>query len=211
MSNAQAESKRRNINERFVYQDDNAIEKPFNWKQMNRLGQYIVPYNKRLIPVILATIVGTATRVSIPFLIGFTIDHAIAGKNISMLLTITAIMLALYVIQLMMNRYRISRMNTIGQQVIYDLRASLFKHIQSLSFRFFDKRPAGSVLVRITNDINSLQELFTSGIVNLIVDMLQLAGIVIILLTINFKLGFAVMIAVPIMFYVSTNLRKKIR
>lgn len=102
-------------------------------------------------------------------------------------------------------------MNTIGQQVIYDLRASLFKHIQSLSFRFFDKRPAGSVLVRITNDINSLQDLFTNGIVNLVIDMLQLAGIVVILLVINPNLGIAVMITVPIMFVVSTALRKRIR
>ncbi len=201
-----------NKRERFIYQDDQVIEKPFNWEQMRRLLQYILPYKKQLIPVIIATIIGTLTRVTIPFLIGYAaIDLAIAGKNAPLLITVTAVILALYILQMMMNRYRIKHMNIIGQQVIYDLRAALFKHIQSLSFRFFDKRPAGSILVRVTNDINSLQELFTSGIVNLIVDMLQLAGIVIILLTINFKLGFAVMITVPIMFYVSTNLRKKIR
>jgi len=197
--------------DRFVYQDDNAIEKPFNWKQMRRLGQYIFPYNRSLLPVILATVTGTVTRVAIPFLIGFTIDHAINGKDIGLLITMTAIMLALYFVQLGLNTYRIKHMNIIGQKVIYDLRASLFKHIQGLSFGFFDKRPAGSVLVRVTNDINSLQELFTNGIVNLIIDMLQLAGIVVILLVINVKLGVAVMITVPIMFLVSSTLRKRIR
>jgi ATP-binding cassette subfamily B protein len=197
--------------ERFVYQDDNAIEKPFNWKQMSRLLQYIQPYRIKLIPVILATIVGTITKVSIPFLIGYTIDSAIKGKDARLLMTMSAIILVMFCIQLVMNKYRIRHMNIIGQKVIFDLRAALFKHIQNLSFRFFDQRPAGSVLVRVTNDINSLQELFTSGIVNLIIDMLQLMGIVIILLVINFKLGFAVMITVPIMFFVSTKLRKKIR
>lgn len=197
--------------DRFVYQDDNAIEKPFNWKQLRRLGQFVFPYSKSLLPVIIVTIIGTLTRVSIPFLIGFTIDHAIRGKDSTLLITMTSIMLALYLIQLLLNRYRIKYMNIIGQKVIYDLRAALFKHIQGLSFRFFDHRPAGSVLVRVTNDVNSLQELFTNGIVNVIIDMLQLAGIVIILLAINVKLGVAVMITVPIMFVVSSALRKRIR
>mgnify|MGYP001488292801 FL=1 len=197
--------------ERFVYQDDNAIEKPFNWKQMSRLLQYIKPYRTKMIPVIFATIIGTITKVSVPFLIGYTIDAAIKGKDVNLLMTLTAIILVLYCIQLVMNKYRIRHMNVIGQKVIFDLRAALFKHIQNLSFRFFDQRPAGSVLVRVTNDINSLQELFTSGLVNLIIDMLQLLGIVIILLVINLKLGIAVMITVPIMFFVSTKLRKKIR
>lgn len=91
------------------------------------------------------------------------------------------------------------------------MRSDLFKHIQKLSFNFFDKRPAGSVLVRVTNDINSLQDLFTNGVVNLMIDCVQLMGITIILLVINWKLGLAVMVTVPIMFFVSTKLRQKIR
>src|SRR5690606_40798574 len=92
-----------------------------------------------------------------------------------------------------------------------DLRQHLYTHIQKLSFRFFDKRPAGSVLVRVTNDVNALQDLFTNGVVNLLMDIIQLAGIIVILLVMNFKLGLAVMVTVPIMFFVSTSLRKKIR
>ena len=99
----------------------------------------------------------------------------------------------------------------IGQRVIFDLRRELFTHIQKLSFRFFDQRPAGSVLVRVTNDINALQDLFTNGVVNLIMDCVQLVGIVMLLLILNFKLGLAVMITVPLMFLVSTSLRKRIR
>lgn len=197
--------------ERFVYQDDEVIEKPFNWAQMRRLAAYALPYKKPLIPVLIATILSTATKVTVPFLVGYTIDHAIRGEDVTLLMLMTACILLLYLVQLGANQYRIRHMNEIGQKVIYDLRAALFKHIQNLSFRFFDKRPAGSVLVRVTNDINSLQELFTNGIVNLIIDLIQLAGIVVILLIINVKLAVAVMITVPIMFFISTALRKKIR
>lgn len=129
----------------------------------------------------------------------------------TLLYTLTASVIILYLIQWIAGVYRIKYTNVIGQRVIYDLRSDLFRHIQKLSFNFFDKRPAGSVLVRVTNDINSLQDLFTNGVVNLMIDCVQLFGIMIILLLINWKLGLAVMVTVPIMFLISTKLRQRIR
>ncbi|NMM54206.1 ABC transporter ATP-binding protein [Paenibacillus aquistagni] len=202
---------------RFVYQDDEIIEKPFNWAQMRRLLTYMKPYKRQLLPIlVILMILGTLTKLAIPFLISYAIDHAIAPEpgvdpSMKLLLIITGTAFVLYVIQWATNTYRIKFMNMIGQRIIYDLRADLFKHLQSLSFGFYDKRPAGSVLVRVTNDINSLQDLFTNGAINVLVDCLQLLGIIIILLFLNVKLAVAVMITVPIMFLISTKLRKKIR
>lgn len=203
-------------NERFVYKDDDLIEKPFNWKQLGRLYGYMKPYRKQLLPVIIVTMVlGTLTRLAMPTIIALSIDHAINPEqgepSLQKLYMYGAIGLALYLIQYATNVYRIKYTNIIGQRVIFDLRRELFTHIQRLSFRFYDKRPAGSVLVRITNDVNALQDLFTNGVVNLIMDCVQLVGIVILLLVLNFKLGLAVMITVPLMFVVSTALRKRIR
>ncbi|ACT01145.1 ABC transporter ATP-binding protein [Paenibacillus sp. JDR-2] len=201
--------------ERFIYQDDDAIEKPFNWSQMRRLFIYMKPYTRQLIPVIVAMIIGTITRLTIPALTIVAIDQAIQPENgdtsYGKLYLVAGIMVALFIIQWASNQYRIKYTNIIGQKVIYDLRHHLFQHIQKLSFRFYDKRPAGSVLVRVTNDVNALQDLFTNGVVNSLMDCVQLAGIVIILLIWNFKLGLAVMITVPIMFLVSSTLRKRIR
>ncbi|NIK67793.1 MULTISPECIES: ABC transporter ATP-binding protein [unclassified Paenibacillus] len=201
--------------ERFIYQDDDAIEKPFNWAQMRRLFIYMKPYTRQLIPVIVAMIIGTATRLTVPALTIVAIDQAIQPENghtsYGKLYLVAGIMVALFIIQWASNQYRIKYTNIIGQKVIYDLRHHLFQHIQKLSFRFYDKRPAGSVLVRVTNDVNALQDLFTNGVVNSLMDCVQLLGIVIILLIWNFKLGLAVMITVPIMFLVSSTLRKRIR
>ncbi|MGN7357276.1 ABC transporter ATP-binding protein [Paenibacillus sp. SAF-054] len=202
--------------ERFVYQDDEIIEKPFNWAQLTRLFAYMKPYAKQLLPlVIFMMILGTVTKLTVPYLTGMAIDKAISpedgSSSVKMLYTITAIVLVLYIIQWLASTYRIKFTNIIGQRVIYDLRSDLFKHIQKLSFNFFDKRPAGSVLVRVTNDVNSLQELFTSGVVNLMIDCVQLVGIVVILLLINWKLGLAVILTVPVMFVISTKLRVRIR
>jgi ATP-binding cassette subfamily B multidrug efflux pump len=214
LSNQQAT---RDNRERFTYKDDEAIEKPFNWAQLSRLFSYMKPYKKQLLPVLIVMMVlGTVTRLAIPAIIIVAIDEAIQPKNggvpnLSKLYLYAGLMLAVYIIQWAANTFRIRFTNIIGQHVIYDLRQDLFRHIQKLSFRFFDKRPAGSVLVRVTNDVNALQDLFTNGVVNLLMDCVQLVGIVIILLVWNFKLGAAVMITVPLMFIVSTALRRRIR
>lgn len=212
---AKASAKGRSRNERFVYQDDEAIEKPFNWAQLRRLYTYMVPYKRELMPVIVMMIIGTLTRLAIPFLMLYVIDHILdpdkGSQSTGMLAAIGGLMLALYIVQWASNSYRIKYTSIIGQKVIFDLRQHLFQHIQKLSFRFYDKRPAGSVLVRVTNDVNALQDLFTNGVVNLLMDCIQLVGIVVILLALNWKLGLAVMITVPIMFVVSTSLRKRIR
>lgn len=204
------------IEDRFVYQDDEIIDKAFDWQQFRRLFGYMKPYARKMLPpVILMTILGTITKLTVPFLTSLAIDKAIAPEDgstsLTLLYILSALVVVLYIIQWASGVYRIKYTNVIGQRVIYDLRSDLFRHIQKLSFNFYDKRPAGSVLVRVTNDVNSLQDLFTNGVVNLMIDCVQLAGIVVILLLINWKLGLAVMITVPVMFLISTRLRRKIR
>ncbi|MRN53083.1 ABC transporter ATP-binding protein [Paenibacillus monticola] len=204
------------LDERFVYKDDDLIDKAFDWKQFTRLFGYMKPYARQMLPLVsIMMILGTITKLTVPFLTSLAIDKAIAPKDghpsLTLLYTLTASVVVLYLIQWIAGVYRIKYTNVIGQRVIYDLRSDLFRHIQKLSFNFFDKRPAGSVLVRVTNDINSLQDLFTNGVVNLMIDCVQLLGIMVILLLINWKLGLAVMITVPVMFLVSTKLRQKIR
>lgn len=198
--------------ERFVYQDDNVMEKAFDWGQLKRMGSYLKPYRRQLLPIILVTmLLGTFSKLAIPYLISLAIDKAILGGDGNLLVIYASTMIVLYLIQWLVNNYRIRHINIIGQKVLFDLRHALFSHIQHLSFRFFDKRPAGSVLVRITNDVNSLQDLFTNGVVNLMIDCVQLLGIVIILLTLSPKLGLAIIVTVPLMFIVSSTLRKRIR
>ncbi|GIP20026.1 ABC transporter ATP-binding protein [Paenibacillus sp. J22TS3] len=205
--------KRIELNERFIYKDDDAIDKAFDWKQFRRLFSYMKPYARQLLPlIILMMILGTITKLTVPYLTSLAIDKAIVKESsLSLLYIITGSVILLYLIQWGASAYRIKYTNIIGQRVIYDLRSDLFRHIQKLSFNFYDKRPAGSVLVRVTNDVNSLQDLFTNGVVNLMIDCVQLVGIVVILLLVNWKLGLAVMVTVPIMFFISTKLRQTIR
>ena len=106
---------------------------------------------------------------------------------------------------------RIQITNWIGQRILRDIREALFRHVQYLSFNFFDQRSAGSILVRIINDVNALQELFTNGVVNVLMDVLILTGIIAIMISIHPGLALASMVVLPFMMVLSTEMRRKIR
>ncbi|AVQ98897.1 multidrug ABC transporter ATP-binding protein [Oceanobacillus iheyensis] len=207
-----AKDKNRHLT-RFHYTVDQAIEKQFNWTQMMRLLVYLKPYSKNYLPAaIIAMMISTAVRLTVPILIGkVAIDIAIKNKDTTMLTYLVVGIGLLYLLSFVGNTFRIKWVNILGQNVIYDLRQHLFSHVQRLSHRFFDSRSAGSILVRIMNDINSLQELFTNGIINLLMDVVTLIGIIVILFVLSPKLALAIMVILPIMFYISTKLRRNIR
>ncbi|WP_156942382.1 ABC transporter ATP-binding protein [Alkalihalobacterium bogoriense] len=198
---------------RFHYSVDSAIEKPFNWLQMMRLFSYLKPYRTNLLPLaIIAMVISTVVRLITPILIGvYALNNVIYERNLDSLRNVVLLIAALYILSWIANTFRIRWMNKLGQNVIYDLRQSLFKHIQRLSHRFFDQRSAGSILVRITNDVNSLQDLFTNGVINLLMDILLLIGIIVILFFYSPELTLAIMVILPVMFFISTKLRRKIR
>lgn len=213
MTKAKESMKENKHLERFHYTVDQKIEKPFNWKQMWRLLQFLKPYAKTYLPgAIIAMVIATVIRLAIPILIGkVAVDIAITNSDTSLLIYLVAGIAILYAVSFIANRFRIKWVNILGQNVIYDLRHKLFSHVQRLSHRFFDTRSAGSILVRILNDINSLQELFTNGIINLLMDILMLSGIIIILFIMSPPLAIAVVVVIPLMFLISTTLRRKIR
>ncbi|MCL6547477.1 MAG: ABC transporter ATP-binding protein/permease [Alicyclobacillus sp.] len=195
----------------FVYREDEALERPFRLRQMLRLMRYVTLYPRWVAASLAATLGGVAVALVAPYLIGRTIDHAIARHQLGSLALDAAILTALYAGNLFASRARIRYTNRLGQGVIRHLRESLFRHVQGLSFDFFDQRPAGSVLVRIMNDVNSLQDLFTNGVVNSITNVFTLVGIIAIMLSLNVRLALVSMLVVPVMFILSTQLRVRIR
>ncbi|CAM3755519.1 ABC transporter ATP-binding protein [Alkalicoccus chagannorensis] len=198
---------------RFHYSNDEIIEKPFNWSQMLRLFRYMRPYAFTLLPAaVIGMLLSTAVRLAAPVLIGsYALDRIIEGGSLDFLSFVVLLLIGMYVMSWVGNVMRIRFMNKLGQLIIFDLRTALFNHIQKLSHRFFDQRSAGSILVRITNDVNSLQDLFTNGVINLLMDILMLAGIIVILFIISPELTLAIMIVLPLMFFISTRLRRSIR
>ncbi|QSO52228.1 ABC transporter ATP-binding protein [Alicyclobacillus curvatus] len=195
----------------FIYKDDEALEKKFQLGQMRRLFRYVTNYPKLIVLALIATLGNLVATLFGPYMVGKVIDTAISQGDVHRLLMDSVLLLALYLLNFVASHYRIYLTNLLGQRVIQGLRAELFSHVQRLSMGFFESRPAGSVLVRIMNDVNSLQDLFTNGVINSITNVFTLIGIVVIMLSLNARLALVTMIIVPIMFLLSTRLTITIR
>lgn len=211
--------------DRFYYREEKVFEKPFDWNQMKRLGRFVLPYTRQVILAFVAMLAATFTQLAGPWLIAQAIDAVLEPQTrftrwtqwlepyerTERLAILVGIMLAVHLVNWVANHGRIRLTSWVGQRALDDLRMKIFSHVQSLSLRFFDTRPAGSILVRITNDVNSLQDLFTNGIINLFQDVLTLIGIVVIMMSMHLKLSVVIFAFLPLMLITTVRLRTRVR
>jgi ATP-binding cassette subfamily B protein len=199
------------LSRRFVYNEDEVRERPIRWSMIKRLLTFLKPYKRFVISALLATAVGTIARLTNPYLQSLAIDRGITQKNMQALLLFVGLMGLNHLINFFTNRYRIRTTSMVGQNVIYDLRQALYRHVQGLSFRFFDQRPAGSIFVRCMNYVNSLQDLYANYVISMVLDAMTVVGIMIVMLIMNWKLALVSFVTVPLLMLISTKLRWKVR
>lgn len=123
------------------------------------------------------------------------------------LINLAILALALAAFVFILNFIQVMILQYTGQKIIYDLRQDIFSHLQRLSLSFFDKNPIGRLVTRVTNDTETLNEMYTSVLVNLFKDIFMLVGIVIVMLRINSKLALISMATLPIIIIVSIFFR----
>ncbi|MGE5674880.1 MAG: ABC transporter ATP-binding protein [Mycobacterium leprae] len=194
----------------FVYKDDRLPEKAITWPMVRRLLGFLKPYRRGVILALTATAIGTAARLTNPYLQALAIDKGIRAGSLKLLLLFAALQGVNLLINFFASRYRIKNTTNIGQSVIYDMRAELYRHVQGLSFRFFDQRPAGSIYVRVMNYINSLQDFYTNFVISMVLDSMTVLGIMVVMLLMNWRLALVCFITVPLLFLVSMRLRSKV-
>ncbi|MBY6275318.1 MAG: multidrug ABC transporter ATP-binding protein [Symbiobacterium thermophilum] len=211
--------------DRFYYREEQVFEKPFDWNQLKRLGAFLVPYLRYVILAGIAMLGVTVTRLAVPWLMAQAIDTALESEvrftrwtqwlepyaRTDRLFILVGAMLAVYLVNWLANYAQIRLTSWVGQRALYDLRTKIFAHVQSLSMRFFDTRPAGSILVRVTNDVNSLQDLFTNGIISALQDVLTLVGIILIMMSMHLKLSVVIFAFLPLMMVTTVRLRTRVR
>jgi len=190
--------------------DDEAQERPFNYVYFRRLVKYLRPYQRSLIIVLGFILVGTVATLLEPYLIAVIIDQGVANKDYGLILGIVGLLVAFRVLAWAAQYLRMFRVNTIGQAVLYDMRNQLFTHIQKLSLRFYDSRPVGKIMSRVTSDVGAINELINGGMATIIAEGLSLIGIVIILFLINWKLALIAYLITPSFYFIFGKLRSRI-
>lgn len=183
--------------------------------QIRRLVEYMLPYKKQIFITIIVMFLATLSQLLGPYLLQQSIDVHIPGADVSGLLRVSVIYLIAIGSGYYFDRMRIFLANRIGQLSLLDLRRTLFNHVQDLSFDYFNTHSTGRVIVRIVNDIEQLNNLFTNGIVNVLTEFTMLGVAAVIMLVIHPQLALVTFAVVPpfmvIMFFTRNYIRDKWR
>lgn len=185
---------------RNTFDVDETLEKEFNWSHYKRLGAYIKPYKKAVFKTLFVIILANLASMLGPYFTKIAIDQVIPQKNLSLLLILGAIFLFSLVIIGWCMRYRIYAITEIGQDILKDMRFSIFEHLQKLPFSYFDSRPHGKILIRVVNYINTLSDLLSNGLINLISDLFNVIITLIFMLFIDVKLTLYSLPLLPVLF-----------
>jgi ATP-binding cassette, subfamily B, multidrug efflux pump len=191
---------------------DEELESPFRFIHFKRLYVYLKPYKKSILFTTLIMLVSSAANLIGPYLIKQAIDVKIPGKDVGGLGILAGIYLISLVITGLCLKYKIRMMTEIGQSVILNIRKDLFTHLQKLSFSFYDSKPHGKILVRVVNYVNSLSDLLSNGLINLITDLFSLFVILGFMFSINVRLTLLSMAGFPflaiVIFFIKNAQRK---
>ena len=190
--------------------DDEAIERPFNKGQFFRLLGYMKPYKGRVAVALCLMVLTTLCSLGQTWLLSRAIGVLQAETpRIPWLLLGGMVLMAVTIA--VCTRYRVRLMDFSGRRALATLRQDLFDHIQTLSFSFFDTRSAGKILVRVINDVNALNDLFTNGIVNVLIECFTLVLLLVIMFVVNWKLTLISMCIMPLLMFIMFRLKRQMR
>jgi len=191
--------------------DDEILGKAYDSKLMKRLLSYIKPYKKYVIFAILLNTLVAALGPVRPYLTKLAVDDHIVNKNYEGLLNVTILLFGSLVLQAVIQYFLTYYTQYLGQATIYDLRVQLFAHTQKLAAKFFDKTPIGRTVTRVTNDIESLSEMFSSGIVMVFSDIFIVLWILGFMFFLDWRLSLVTLSVMPFLIYGTFLFRRKIR
>ncbi len=185
--------------------------KSFDRKTASRLFKFIKPYWRLLSLTIFLLLITAGLQVMGPYLIKLAIDNYILAGKVDGLLNIVLLYGLVLLFEFVIRYFQGYYTEYMGQKIMYDMRMEIFSHIQKLPMSYFDKNPVGRVMTRVTTDVQSLNEMLSSGIVTLFGDIFMIVGIMAIMLALDWKLSlvtFSVLILLAIATFI---FRAKVR
>lgn len=193
------------------FREDEIVGKAYDSKLMKRLLKYVKPYWRQVtISIILVLILAVLNPLR-PYITKFAIDDYILKSNYEGLTKLALLLFGILLLQGVLQYFLNYVTEWIGQRTIFDLRMEIFSHLQRLALRFFDKNPTGRLVTRVTNDVESLNEMYSSGIVLVFGDIFTILGILYFMFKLSFELSLITLSVLPLLFYATFLFRKKAR
>ncbi len=197
---------------RNTYKEDEVLETPFDYHHLLRASVYIKKYSGKMVLALILSAIGGIMGLFGPMITQEALDVAIPDKNIRMLLMLVALLCGSFILSIIFTTIRSRIMINVSQNIIYDIRKDVFDHLQKLPFQYYDDRPHGKILIRVVNYVNSVSDMLSNGLINVVLEIMNLIFIVIFMFCVNVKLSLVVMAGVPIlaifMFWIKNKQRK---
>lgn len=191
--------------------EDEIKGKIYDHRLMRRLMPFLSPHWRRLAFALTLILFGALLDLAFPYVTKIAIDTYIPTGDRAGLLRLSVVLLAILFAHLITGYSETWTLQITGQRIMQDLRMRLFTHIRRLPVAYYDRHPVGKVMTRITSDVDALNELFTSGLISILGDICTLAGIVVILLLLNWQLALVTFTVVPLIFLATELFRRKVR
>lgn len=190
---------------------DEELAQEFNREDFKRLLFYVKPYKKPIYQTLFVILIANIAMMLGPYLSKIVIDDVLPNKNMTLLLWVGFAFLISVIVTGWCMWYRIQSITVIGQDILKDMRSAIFEHLQKLPFSYFDSRPHGKILIRVVNYINTLSDLLSNGLINLISDILSVVITLIFMFAIDWKLTLYSLVLLPVLFVFVMFIKNKQR
>src|SRR5438093_1783881 len=178
---------------------------------MRRLLAYLWPYWRQVAVALVAIVAGAAAQLAQPYLIKTAIDRFIAAGRLAGLDRLAALYFVMLVSACAPEDLQTWTMQMTGQRIMFDLRMAIYGHLQRLDLAYYDRNPVGRLMTRVTSDVDVLNDLFTSGVVTIFGDVFTLAGIMVVMLAMNWRLALVAFSVLPLIAFITQWFRRNVR
>ena len=193
------------------FQEDEILGKAYDARLMRRLLGYLRPYRWAVIGSILLLLLNAGADLLGPYFVKVAIDRYMTQGDLAGVARIAVFYLGALLAAFAFRYAQNFITQVVGQRVMYDLRMALFAHLQRLAVAFFTRSPVGRLMTRITNDVDTLYEMVTSGVVTVVGDLFMLTGIVIAMLLLDWRLAVVAFLVLPGLVYATFGFQVRMR
>src|SRR5947209_906401 len=205
--------------------EEEVLGKAYDSRLMKRLLRYLRPYRGQVAVALVAIVLKAIADILGPFLTMVAIDRYLAPVHekpawitswsspqpLTGIAEIAGVYVGLTIFSFLLEYLQTYFMQWAGQMVMYDLRSEIFRHLQRMHIGFYDKNPVGRLVTRVTTDVDALNEMFTSGVISIFEDIFVLAGILAIMLSVNWKLALITFAVLPFIAFATKIFRDRVR
>jgi ATP-binding cassette subfamily B protein len=186
------------------HHEEEAIGKTYDWSATLRLLRYLKPYVSLIIPALILTVLLNVAGSLQPWFTKHAVDDYISPKQTDNLWVFVAAFFGIFLLRFVFSYTQEILLNIVGQRVMFDLRTEIYTKLQRQELAYYDKYPVGRIITRITSDVDALNELFTSGVIDVLGDLVIIFAIVGIMFYMDWQLALVSLVTVPLLF-VATN------